>query len=255
MECRKALSGIIEVIKLIGKQGLAYRGKKESAYSLNNTSDWGLVFTAQIELEEEARSQFDQVFRTPKMFAFVMSRLLDEKIEGNSSLETENIYLELELPPKRLNQSMTNRFADHKNLYLDLSCFDPKRFSELKGLSSNALDKIRDLVPNADKGKLFEERESFVQDWPQISSRTEEYAKDADMESDSESQISEEIVQNVVSTCRMEDPCKGGHSGKPGTKTQEPAKQAMRSSCHDTVFGEQTMATTSQKVIRITKPI
>ncbi|KAJ8892289.1 hypothetical protein PR048_004869 [Dryococelus australis] len=61
----------------------------------------------------------------------------------------------------KLNQSMTNRFADHKNLYLYPSCFDPKRFSELKkGLPSNTFDKICDLIPNIDKGKLIEELES-----------------------------------------------------------------------------------------------
>ncbi|KAJ8897931.1 hypothetical protein PR048_003289 [Dryococelus australis] len=93
----------------------------------------------------------------------------------------------------KFNQSLTNRFADHKNLYLDLSCFDPKRFSELKkGLPLNAFDKICDLY------------------WPQISSSlTEEYTRDADIEYDSESETSEEIVQNELRTCRMEDPCKG----------------------------------------------
>ncbi|KAJ8889287.1 hypothetical protein PR048_008785 [Dryococelus australis] len=64
----------------------------------------------------------------------------------------------------KLNQSMTNRFAYHKNLYLDLSYFDPKRFSELKV---------------------------------------------TDMESDSESETLEKIVQKEVRTCRMENPCKG----------------------------------------------
>ncbi|KAJ8877324.1 hypothetical protein PR048_021778 [Dryococelus australis] len=49
---------------------------------------WRLVSTTQNELEE-ARSQFDQVFRAAKMFASVLSRLLDEKIEGNPSLEAE----------------------------------------------------------------------------------------------------------------------------------------------------------------------
>ncbi|KAJ8880518.1 hypothetical protein PR048_016988 [Dryococelus australis] len=111
----------------------------------------------------------------------------------------------------KLNQSMTNRFADHKNPYLDISCFDPKRLSDLKkGLASNAFDKICDLVPNIDKGKLIEELESFVQDWPQISSSlTEEFSRDANMESDSESERSEEMVQNEVRTCRMEYSCKG----------------------------------------------
>ncbi|KAJ8876294.1 hypothetical protein PR048_024204 [Dryococelus australis] len=165
-------------------------------------------FTAQNKLE---------VARASKVFSSVMARLLDEEIESNHSLEAENLYLELELQSKRVrkikkipgeladdeesaiteknklrikvfnciidkrNQSMRSRFDDHKNLYLDLSCFDLTRFSELK------------------KG-----------DWPQISSPlTEKYTTGAHIESDSESETSEEIVQNEARTYRMEDPCKG----------------------------------------------
>ncbi|KAJ8898433.1 hypothetical protein PR048_003793 [Dryococelus australis] len=76
---------------------------------------WRLVSTAQNELEE-ARSQFDKVFRAAKMFASVISRLLDEKIEGNTSLEAENLYLELELPSKRVKKikKMSGELADEE---------------------------------------------------------------------------------------------------------------------------------------------
>ncbi|KAJ8889933.1 hypothetical protein PR048_009438 [Dryococelus australis] len=106
----------------------------------------------------------------------------------------------------KLNQSMANRSADHKYLYLDLSCLIQRGFLNL----SNVYHKMHltyyvTWYLTLTKTKL----ESFVQDWPQISSSlTVEYTRDADMESDSESETSEEIVQNEVRTCIMEDPCK-----------------------------------------------
>ncbi|KAJ8886749.1 hypothetical protein PR048_012961 [Dryococelus australis] len=131
---------------------------------------WRLVSTAQNELEE-ARSKFNQVFKAAKMFESVLSRRLDEKIEGNPPLEVENLYLELEqlqisckrvrkikkIPGElvddeetsvteedkfrikvfnviidKLNKSMTNRFADNKNLYLDLSFLIQSGFLNLR---------------------------------------------------------------------------------------------------------------------------
>ncbi|KAJ8895961.1 hypothetical protein PR048_001302 [Dryococelus australis] len=65
----------------------SYQG---TMFKLGYAKAWRLVSTAQNELEE-ARSQFDQVFTAAKMFASVMSRLLDENVEGNHSLEEENI--------------------------------------------------------------------------------------------------------------------------------------------------------------------
>ncbi|KAJ8883001.1 hypothetical protein PR048_014840 [Dryococelus australis] len=119
------------------------------------------VSTAQNELE--ARSQFDQVFRAAEMFASVLSRLLDEKIEGNPSLEAENLYLELALPSKRVRK----------------------------------IKKIPGELADDEETAVSEEDKFRINDWPQISSSlTEEYTRDADMESDSESETSEEIVQN-----------------------------------------------------------
>ncbi|KAJ8868648.1 hypothetical protein PR048_030187 [Dryococelus australis] len=131
---------------------------------------WRIVSSAQNELEE-ARSQYNQVFREAKMFAFGMSRLLDEKIEVSPPLDAENLYLELELPCKRSRK--IEKMPDYE---------ETARFPKLmKCLPSNAFDKICDLVPNIDKGKLIEELKSFVQDWPQISSSLmEEYTRNAD---------------------------------------------------------------------------
>ncbi|KAJ8889286.1 hypothetical protein PR048_008784 [Dryococelus australis] len=70
---------------------------------LDYAQAWGLVSTSQNELEE-AKSQFDQVIRAAIMFVSVMSRLLDEKIEGNPSLEAENLYMELELQSKKIRK-------------------------------------------------------------------------------------------------------------------------------------------------------
>ncbi|KAJ8875516.1 hypothetical protein PR048_023411 [Dryococelus australis] len=101
------------------------------------------------------------------MFVPVISGRLDVKMEEDSSLNEESLYLEMELPHNRvikdkempgklaedetascemdrfrmkifiviidtLNQSMMSRVADQKNLYLDHTCFDARRFSELK---------------------------------------------------------------------------------------------------------------------------
>ncbi|KAJ8885386.1 hypothetical protein PR048_011583, partial [Dryococelus australis] len=167
-----------------------------------------LVSSAQNELEN-AESQFDQVFRAVKMFTFMMPRLLDEKIEGNPSLEALNLYLELELPSKRVRKikKMAGELADDEETTVtEEDKFRTKYF--------NIIDKLNQSMGNrsADQKNLYlliEELESFVQDWPQIfSSLIEEYTRDADMESDSESDTSEEILQNEVRTCRMEDPCK-----------------------------------------------
>nr|CAD7443921.1 unnamed protein product [Timema bartmani] len=212
--------------------------------NLDYAQAWRLVSAAHNSLRD-ARDQFDQVVNATKRFVFVMSKKIDERIEEDPSLEVESLCIDSELPRKRLrkvkkmpgemaedgeigsseedrfrikvfnivvdklSQSIKTRFADQKNLYLDLACFDPRRFPELKqGLPANAFNKICDLLPNIDRGKLTEELQSFLQDWTQMSSTLkEEYSKDMD----SESEISEEAEENgKLKTCRMQEPCKSG---------------------------------------------
>jgi len=68
---------------------------------------------------------------------------------------------------------MQERFSKNQNLYLDLGCFDPKRFKDIN-ISSLALKKIAQLVPDCDEGKLKEELLTFSDIWPRISNRSYE---------------------------------------------------------------------------------
>lgn len=207
--------------------------------NLDYAQAWRLVSSAQNSLKD-ARHQFSQVVKAAERFVSFMSVRLHE-IEEDSSLDTENLCLETELPRKRtrkikklsgemaedetalsemdsfrikvfnvvidkIDQCMTNRFHDQRSLYVDVACFDPRRFCELKqGLPSNALDKICDLIPNIDKGKLTEELQTFVKDWPQISSTLkEEFAKD--VVTDVEYEPSD-IENNEVGMCSIQEPC------------------------------------------------
>jgi hypothetical protein len=68
----------------------------------------------------------------------------------------------------RAVQTMESRFVQHKSLYLDLACFDPKRFKSQESLPPKALKKI-ELLLNVDEEKLKEELISFMNVWPQIS--------------------------------------------------------------------------------------
>ncbi|XP_074030798.1 uncharacterized protein [Leptinotarsa decemlineata] len=70
---------------------------------------------------------------------------------------------------ERAVQTMESRFVQHKSLYLDLACFDPKTFKSQESLPPKALKKIGELVLNVDEEKLKEELISFVNVWPQIS--------------------------------------------------------------------------------------
>ena len=85
---------------------------------------------------------------------------------------------------------MATRFSDQKRLYQGLSCFDPRRFPELKnGIPENALEKICALIPTIDKEKLKEELESFVDQWPSISSTLKEsYVEQEETDSQSGSE-------------------------------------------------------------------
>lgn len=68
-------------------------------------------------------------------------------------------------------KSVETRFLLHKELYLELECFDPRRFKCIRenGVPSNALKKICQLLPDIDRDKLKDELESFATSWPLIS--------------------------------------------------------------------------------------
>lgn len=210
---------------------------------------WRLVSSAQTELKN-ARNQFNQVMAAAKEFSRVMSLKLDEKLKEDPSLEMEDIYIESELPTKRIrtikkmpgelasdakigsssedrfrikvfnviidkiSQSIETRFINQKNLYMDLACFDPRRFSDLKkGIPVSSLNKISELLPNIDKGKLAEELNSFVQEWPKmISTLKKETDEDTDNDMNSGSDISDdEIEENEkinLKLCQKQEQCK-----------------------------------------------
>lgn len=68
-------------------------------------------------------------------------------------------------------KSIETRFLMHKELYLELECFDPRRFKNIRNIDdipSNALKKICQLLPDIDGGKLREELISFATSWPSI---------------------------------------------------------------------------------------
>jgi len=68
-------------------------------------------------------------------------------------------------------KSVETRFLLHKELYLELECFDPRRFKGIReyGVPSYALKKICQLLPDIDRDKLKDELESFATSWPLIS--------------------------------------------------------------------------------------
>lgn len=82
---------------------------------------------------------------------------------------------------------MESRFVLHKSLYLDLACFDPKRFKPQESLPPNALKKIEALV-NVNGGKLREELISFLNVWPPISNASIDY-EDKDVSEDDEDKM------------------------------------------------------------------
>ena len=90
----------------------------------------------------------------------------------------------------KITQTMDRRFSDQKNLYLDLSVFDPKNFDKIKdGLPIGALDKICKLIPSLDESKLREKILTFANIWPSISRKFAEidYASPSSISFESES--------------------------------------------------------------------
>ncbi|XP_072160868.1 LOW QUALITY PROTEIN: uncharacterized protein [Bemisia tabaci] len=90
-----------------------------------------------------------------------------------------------------ITKSLENRFSDHKRLYSDLSLFDPKNLRTVSLTTKDCtqtylclipkisqrcrlkfpplLNRICELLPNVDKGRLVEELLSFARLWPNIS--------------------------------------------------------------------------------------
>lgn len=97
-------------------------------------------------------------------------------------------------------QTMENRFVKHKNLYLDIALFDSQKFNQNKPdeLPTNALEKICELIPSLDKGKLKEEIISFVNVWPSIcrKSMDEDYKTDAFKETECDQDLEENLDED-----------------------------------------------------------
>lgn len=128
---------------------------------------------------------------------------IDEKAvfsaEDNFRVQVFNVVVD------QINQSMATRFSDQKRLYQDLSCFDARRFPELKnGVPENALEKICALIPTIDKEKLKEELESFIDQWLNISSTL----KDSYLEQEEkDSQTGSEDESAQTSICEVKKSC------------------------------------------------
>lgn len=150
------------------------------------------------------RDKFDQILAATDTFVEKMTAKLENALVENEELE--EITIEVDFPAKRqirvkrmagekasheivgtsgrerfrltvfnvvmdtITKSLENRFSDHKRLYSDLSLFDPKNFAEMPSeIPPTALNRICELLPNVDKGRLVEELLSFARLWPNIS--------------------------------------------------------------------------------------
>ena len=94
-------------------------------------------------------------------------------------------------------------------MYLDLAWFDPKRFGNKEPLPPKALDKIVEILPGLDKGKLVEEITSFAEVWPRISNKTisDEYQEEDLTERDlSDDDFDEEESPTFQQMC-IRDSC------------------------------------------------
>lgn len=179
--------------------------------NLDFAQAWSFVATVQKTLKKN-RNEFDKVVKAANKFVSFMTLAIEEKINKDPSLDAEKLCIQTELPQKRIrpvkkvhgesvedafinssveekfkikvfyklmdkiNQSMNMRFSDQKDLYLDLACFDPRRFPLLKkdGIPNNALDKICSLIGDIDNAKLKEELISLINVWPEIKSKFHE---------------------------------------------------------------------------------
>jgi hypothetical protein len=99
----------------------------------------------------------------------------------------------------KINESMNMRFSEQKDLYLDLACFNPRRFP---GIPKIALDKVCSLIGDIDKAKLKEELISLVDVLPQINTKiSERYEVQLELDKSEDSDI-EEFEDEERSTCK-----------------------------------------------------
>ncbi|XP_054259308.1 uncharacterized protein LOC128984050 [Macrosteles quadrilineatus] len=200
----------------------------------------------------DLREKFPDTVKAANNFVAKMNENLEEREKEDESLS--NIYIETSLKETRrrklkklpgeeandeivgsspedkfrieifirivdtLIHTMENRFLVHKQLYLDLAWFDPKRFDAKEKIPPNALDKITEILPGLDRSKLKEELCSFSELWPKICekdigpeySQSKEEAKekaeviDSDIEqvNDKEEEDEEEEGEEEV-TCKV----------------------------------------------------
>lgn len=135
---------------------------------------------------------------------------VETSLSGNKSFQVNVFHVVID----QINASIKIRFSDQNRVCQDLSCFDPFRFPELRtiGIPEHALEKICSLIPDIDKGKLLEELESFIEQWPSVNmSLNYLYQKDSDdiqnedvfdMQSSSDSEDEETIVCSGNKYCQ-----------------------------------------------------
>lgn len=222
--------------------------------NLNYAQAWNLISSAQDSLKN-ARNKFPDILNAAKNFVKFMTNVLIRKVKETPSLDEycNNINIESELPAKRqkkikkmpdetsdeveetsfsgeesfkvnvfyvvvdqINHSIATRFSDQNRFYQDLSCFDPRRFSELKthGIPEQALEKICSLIPTIDRGKLLEELESFVEQWPSINLSLKDHYQDPKKTQDEEdfhiyssSASDDECEQAIMCSDSDKKPC------------------------------------------------
>lgn len=194
-----------------------------------------LIETTLLKLKE-LREKFDETLKAAETFVAIMTNNLDNRSETDDSLE--NIVIETKLKEKRKRKrkklpgenhvdiihtsakeafrintfycvidtvvnTMENRFLQHKTLYLDMAWFDPKRFTNKEPLPPKALDKIAEILPEVNKGKLAEQLTSFADAWPKFSKPTirEDYEEDDDTELDLSADDQDEEEKSTFTPC------------------------------------------------------
>lgn len=167
---------------------------------LDYAKAWYHISCASKSLKEK-RNTFPNVIKAAENFV----NFANEKIDDYTDSDVQDIIIQTELPKIRLrkkkklpgelpndeivgetlndrfrisvfNRIMDNiiiniehRFDEHKDLYLDLQCYDPRRFKDLnQNLSDRTLHRISELIPSIDTGKLKEEILSFASSWCDI---------------------------------------------------------------------------------------
>ena len=100
----------------------------------------------------------------------------------------------------RIVTNLKTRFLDHEMLYKDFSCFDPKRFKELRtsGIPAAAMSKICDLLGSrVNKDDLSMQLESFANAFPRLAMSLPEEFETIRWDED------EDGVEADVTTCKQ----------------------------------------------------